>query len=632
MKTFIQSAILLFATVIIASAQNRAEKEMIKSSGEYYWGEAIANSSKEASDLALSYLTQSIAVQVSSTFQNVSKEVTSGRDVNFDEFSENILKTYSTATLKNVETLRAPSNGQIEVFHYIKKSEVAKIYEERKRLVYNIYEQALKFEDENNFGYALKWYNFSIILMNSVPEQNIVYQNINLTTEISARINKILKGVRFSLESDNHKNEKERELVFSVTVDDKPAQYLEYSFFDGYDLVNAQATDGSAVVYLVGSSVEMENLNLNVRYSFYESRNEINEVGQLWDLVNKPAFKNNLSVNITKERERLRERKREREKAKQAAMASGSADDAGTTESFGELTVTTEVSIEPVVKQQIMGSLQKAIELFKGNNLTAIAALYPNDPFLSSKFTSLVKLNNTQLVDIPLEGSINKTYDGFEFRRASAINKYPSISKQTQEYLVFDFDKTGNLTDVNFGIIDDLYQKFVTQAQYGNDWKNREVIIKFMERYRTAYMTRNMDMLANMFAEEAVIIVGRVLKKGQQKKNYDYVPIGDDQPDVEYLRYTKDEYLKRQKNVFDAQRDIFLGFSNFNITRKNNQEGVYGISLRQHYTATNYADEGYLFLLVDFNDEQPQIYVRSWQPQEWVEESLIKLANFNINK
>src|SRR5690606_30338834 len=129
-----------------------------KSSGEYYWGEAIANSSKEASDLALSYLTQSIAVQVSSTFQNVSKEVTSGRDVNYDEFSENILKTYSTATLKNVETLRAPINGQIEVFHYIKKSEVDKIYEERKRLVYNIYEQALKFEDENNYGYALKWY------------------------------------------------------------------------------------------------------------------------------------------------------------------------------------------------------------------------------------------------------------------------------------------------------------------------------------------------------------------------------------------------------------------------------------------------------------------------------------------
>lgn len=624
------TAVVLLLSFTIIQAQNRAEKEMIKSSGEYYWGEAVANSSKEASDLALAYLTQSIAVQVSSSFQTTTEETYQGNNANFKEVSENILKTYTTATLKNVETIRAPMGGQIEVFHYIKKSEVAKIYEERKRLVFNIYEQALKFEDDRNYGYALKWYYFSLILMNSVPEQNIEYQNINLTTEISARINQIIQRVRFTLVNDVKRNEKERELMFMVSMDDQPVQYLEFSFFDGYDLVNAQATDGKALVYLVGSSVEMQNLNLSIRYSFYEGRNEINEVGQLWDLVSKPSFKSTLNVNLVQQREELAKRLT---KPKQPELpASGGMDEVGTTESFGEVTLTLETPIQPEVKESLVSNLQKALDIFKAGDLSLVASTFGADPFLSAKLTNLMKLNATQVVNEPLSGSINKTYDGFEFRRVSAVNKYPSISKQSNEYLVFDFDETGKLTDVNFGIIDDLYQKFVVQAQYGNDWNNREVIIKFMERYRTAYMTRNMDMLANMFAEEAVIIVGRVLKKGQQKKNYDYVPLGDDQPDVEYLRYTKDEYLKRQKQVFDAQRDIYLGFSNFAITRKNNQEGVYGISLRQHYTATNYADEGYLFLLVDFNEEQPQIYVRSWQPQEWVEESLIKLANFNINK
>ncbi len=624
------TAVVLLLSFTIIQAQNRAEKEMIKSSGEYYWGEAVANSSKEASDLALAYLTQSIAVQVSSSFQTTTEETYQGNNANFKEVSENILKTYTTATLKNVETIRAPMGGQIEVFHYIKKSEVAKIYEERKRLVFNIYEQALKFEDDRNYGYALKWYYFSLILMNSVPEQNIEYQNINLTTEISARINQIIQRVRFTLVNDIKRNEKERELMFMVSMDDQPVQYLEFSFFDGYDLVNAQATDGKALVYLVGSSVEMQNLNLSIRYSFYEGRNEINEVGQLWDLVSKPSFKSTLNINLVQQREELAKRLT---KPKEPELpASGGMDEVGTTESFGEVTLTLETPIQPEVKESLVSNLQKALDIFKAGDLSLVASTFGADPFLSAKLTNLMKLNATQVVNEPLSGSINKTYDGFEFRRVSAVNKYPSISKQSNEYLVFDFDETGKLTDVNFGIIDDLYQKFVVQAQYGNDWNNREVIIKFMERYRTAYMTRNMDMLANMFAEEAVIIVGRVLKKGQQKKNYDYVPLGDDQPDVEYLRYTKDEYLKRQKQVFDAQRDIYLGFSNFAITRKNNQEGVYGISLRQHYTATNYADEGYLFLLVDFNEEQPQIYVRSWQPQEWVEESLIKLANFNINK
>lgn len=624
------TSVILFLSFSIIQAQNRTEKEIIKSSGEYYWGEAVANSSKEASDLALAYLTQSIAVHVSSTFQTTTQEMYQGNNANFKEVSENILKTYTTATLKNVETIRTPKGGQIEVFHYIKKSEVAKIYEERKRLVFNIYEQALKFENERNYGYALKWYYFSLILMNSVPEQNIVYRNINLRTEISARINQIIKRVRFTLVNDVKRSEKERELMFTVSIDNQPVQFLEFSFFDGYDLINAQATDGKALVYLVGSSVDMQNLNLSIRYSFYESRNEINEVGQLWDLVSKPSFKSTINVNLAQQREELA--KRLLEPKQPELLTSGGIEEVGATESFGEITITLETPIQPEVKESLVGNLQKALNIFKTGDLSLVSSSFSADPFLSDKLANMLKFNATQLVNEPLSGSINKTYDGYEFRRVSAVNKYPSISKQSNEYLVFDFDESGNLTDVNFGIIDGLYQKFVTQAQYGNDWNNREVIIKFMERYRTAYMTRNIDMLRNMFAEEAVIIVGRVLKKGQQKKNYDYVPLGDEQPDVEYLRFTKQEYLKRQKQVFDVQKDIFLGFSNFAITRKNNQEGVYGISIRQHYTATNYADEGYLFLLVDFNEEKPQIYVRSWQPQEWVEESLISLANFNINK
>jgi len=180
--------------------------------------------------------------------------------------------------------------------------------------------------------------------------------------------------------------------------------------------------------------------------------------------------------------------------------------------------------------------------------------------------------------------------------------------------------------------MDDLYNRFVKQAEYGDDWGNREVIIKFMERYRTAYMTRNMDMLNQMFADEAVIIVGRILNKGIQNKNYDYIQTAEDQPRIDYLKYTKREYLKKQKQVFDVHKDIYLGFTNFQIMRKNNSKGVYGISMRQNYNATNYADEGYLFLLVDFNEEKPQIYVRSWQPQEWVEQALVDLSNFNINK
>jgi len=54
--------------------------------------------------------------------------------------------------------------------------------------------------------------------------------------------------------------------------------------------------------------------------------------------------------------------------------------------------------------------------------------------------------------------------------------------------------------------------------------------------------------------------------------------------------------------------------------------------MRQNYESTTYSDEGYLFLLVDFNHSQPQIYVTAWQPHEWNDNALIKLSNYNINK
>ncbi|MGE5497021.1 MAG: hypothetical protein ACM3Q2_03080, partial [Syntrophothermus sp.] len=163
-------------------------------------------------------------------------------------------------------------------------------------------------------------------------------------------------------------------------------------------------------------------------------------------------------------------------------------------------------------------------------------------------------------------------------------------------------------------------------------WGNRQVIIKFLEKYRTSFLIRDIAMLDSLFAEDAIIIIGKVLSKKYSGEMYKYIRLNDQQPDVSYMTYTKAEYLKNQKQVFKNQKDLFVGYSTFRITKKNQTPGVYGVSMRQNYNATSYSDEGHLFLLIDFNDNQPQIYVRSWQPQEWDDSSLIKLSNFNLNK
>ena len=70
-----------------------------------------------------------------------------------------------------------------------------------------------------------------------------------------------------------------------------------------------------------------------------------------------------------------------------------------------------------------------------------------------------------------------------------------------------------------------------------------------------------------------------------------------------------------------------------NIENKvNGDEKIYGIQIKQDYYSTNYADKGYLFLMIDLNDSiNPKIYVRTWQPEKNDDGSIFGLNDFEIN-
>ena len=264
-------------------------------------------------------------------------------------------------------------------------------------------------------------------------------------------------------------------------------------------------------------------------------------------------------------------------------------------------------------------------------NESELPETWNEDRFFSDKVAAIERLNNLDLSTKSARRNIDKTYDGWEYRQLNGTTFYPSINLRAKEYLFPDFDALGNLVDVNFGIIDGMYDEFKRASTFGNDWEKRQVIIKFVEKYRTAYLTRDISQLSTMFADEAVIIVGRVLQADpDDKSRYEIDPTGD-QPDVEYLRLTKQNFIARQDQIFNSRRDIHLGFSTFEIRRKNNDDGVYGVTMRQHYNSDGYADEGHLFLLINFNNDKPKIYVRAWQPDEWNEDNLLNLSNFRIN-
>lgn len=175
-------------------------------------------------------------------------------------------------------------------------------------------------------------------------------------------------------------------------------------------------------------------------------------------------------------------------------------------------------------------------------------------------------------------------------------------------------------------------QKVLSGKLDETDAERRRTILNYMEHLRTSYTTKDIDFLEQLFSENALIIVGTVVRTNPRTENGYLSP-----SQVIYNVKSKRQYLERLKQVFQANKKIDLTFSNFHIMRHPTQPGIYGVSLRQGYSSDLYSDDGYLFLLWDFRDENaPQIHVRTWQPSlqedntQLPEEAIFNIRNFNL--
>ena len=176
-------------------------------------------------------------------------------------------------------------------------------------------------------------------------------------------------------------------------------------------------------------------------------------------------------------------------------------------------------------------------------------------------------------------------------------------------------------------------KKVVSGQLEEEDAGNRRLILNYVEHFRTSYLTKDIDFLEQLFSENALIVVGTVVNSVYQSE-VDYLP----KEQVVYNVKSKREYLNRLREVFKANKRIDVGFSGFKIMRHPTKEGIYGVSLRQQYKSDRYSDDGYLFLLWDFQDRMaPKIHVRIWQPSLQQDSTLLptdkvfNIRNFNLH-
>lgn len=214
--------------------------------------------------------------------------------------------------------------------------------------------------------------------------------------------------------------------------------------------------------------------------------------------------------------------------------------------------------------------------------------------------------------------------------RGIPVRMKTDADSTASEELVLVFTPAGKLESVYFGVENEKYTTLMSQGGTVSDIRRRQIILDFVENFRTAYNRKDLTYLKTVFSDNALIIVGHVVQV--QKDNSGYLNENLGEQKVELIRQSKQDYLAALEQVFRKNQFIKVGFEEIEIVQHRKFNSVYGVTLLQYWNSAGYSDKGYLFLMIDFREEdKPLIHVRSWQPQKFTEpDSVISLGDFEI--
>ena len=156
------------------------------------------------------------------------------------------------------------------------------------------------------------------------------------------------------------------------------------------------------------------------------------------------------------------------------------------------------------------------------------------------------------------------------------------------------------------------YDQIMAEKSSDLDYARRQVIIDFVENFRTAYNRKDIKLLNSVFSDKALIITGKVVA---EKPNSDIDRLTLKNNKVVYIKQTKQEYIQKLTRIFKLNNYVNVKFEDIDVVQHPKYDDIYGVTLKQYWHTSHYSDEGYLFLMIDFRDaDKPLIQVRTWQP------------------
>lgn len=587
--------LLLPLTSLAQTAEERAEQ--MKANAEYICGEGWGDTYNSADQAALADLISKISLNISNSFEIKEEEFNTNSSFDSKTAITSVMNSYAQATLTNTFNLVISNTPQTHVLRYIRKSEVNKIFDERKEKVFDYVRSAMRAEEKAKIDDALHNYYWAFAMVRSLQYPNSVKMTIDgvqrlLVTWIPQQIEEIMSNLSTKIASKDG-----NEINLFIKYKGEPVTSLDYTYFDGQTWSNLySAKDGMGIVEL-RPGVEINSLQLKYEYEYADQCQIDKELESVMQLFKGTSFKN-ASVyinNLDKKSAVSSEAKKEFEKSVK-------------TESAANLETLSKVENE----KELAGIMTRVINAIKAKDYDSVSDCFSEDGL--EMYKKLLNYGQARLLGDP-QFSFYTMGKRVVCRSIPMAFSFKNNRRKFVEDVTFTFDENKKIECVAFGLGSqaktDIFNKGV------GAWSDyaKMVIATFLENYKTAFALKRLDYLESVFDDNATIITGHIIKKAPKVAMEGESFINSNNKLIKYTRQTKSEYMRKLKMCFQSNQFINIRFADNDVVKMGAGGETYGIQIKQDYYSTNYGDHGYLFLMVDFNDpDNPSIKVRTWQP------------------
>lgn len=617
---------LLAATLLCAAmpgmvrAQSFADEMALQiksASVRYYYGEGTGATLEEARTNALSALSQSIKSVVWTDIFGEENEISSTISARTG--------ISSFTTLSNTETIEFPydeKNRVYRVMQYIERDELKRLASERAEKIREWVATGIQQESRLEISNALKYYYWALCLCDvhsSSLKIEVDGARIEAKPWLESKISNLLNSIEVSLDNiEERKGDANPYLVnLRFTCKGQKINGLQLSYFTGLRRVDGiHAKNGEATLEF--PRIPSDRISLIYEYAFADD-------GSIFDPELKAYFQSNNSPRTFGQanqsvavRGATVNSFAVEQPAKSEPVAASSATSAPIVADVQiaepRKRVETREALDP---QPFVETMQKIESAIGSGAYASVEQLFTPEGyniFMRMINSGKVRLARTNGVERRIEQA-----EGYLIGKPIPVQITYKGNRRCNENIVLRFTPDGLISSVAYALSsraeDDIFRK--------NLWgmKARYAMLTFMEDYQTAFALKDLDYIDKIFASNAIIINAVVApasrKKARRSTDGYFVDPGAVQPKVRYTKRTKKEYLDYLRRDFSLKNFIQIVFEETDIAWQSGiKDSVYWIELKQNYTSNTYSDVGYLTLMIDLDEIDPYILVRTWTPEK----------------